>query len=266
MSIFLIVLKRLIKDKLGPLAASLDSKSKSYGYNNELSKDQKTLIDDLADLIVRFDGTDDDTADSAAIIKMLDSTREKVQVLRKHHGEPTDKGETILCLNNLKNHTGDFFKKIAEAEIDLLLDKPYTMNPVNIVYYHAAYYLGDDIFSPIIGSDVKIREKKEAAVWNRLSILSKLVDSVETLEGQKKHALQVLGDLSSDNRKIVLGDGTGYAIPGFSFWGIQATAPAEWFAAGEGRFNEEFKQAVRTIETMTELQFVKSGASAEKTM
>ncbi|KGP64292.1 hypothetical protein EP47_00115 [Legionella norrlandica] len=253
MTIFLLVLKKLIKEKLSALSGSLDSKSKSLIHNRELSKDQKGVIDTLEEKITRFDGTNNDHDDLQKIIKKLEKARVSIQSLRESYSEPRDEGETISCLNNLRNHSTGFFDKLASFKFKLL-DKSYSETPEYIVYYHAAVYLGDEIFTPKPGIDISIRNQKEDQVAKRLQSLSELIKSNYNLEEQRERALQVLSDLAADNKKIIKKDES--SLPSFSlFWGASIVAPAELFSAREGRFGDEFNMANRRIKAMTEKQF-----------
>ncbi|HAT8178130.1 TPA: hypothetical protein JA361_01360 [Legionella pneumophila] len=253
MNIFLKVLKKLIKEKLSELSANLKWKSESYGYNTKLSIDQKDVIDKLEESIVLFKDTGNDEADLLSINTLIDSARIKIQSIRESYGEPRDKGESVTCLNNLKNHSNDFLGKLKKFDFDLL-NKAYTETPENIVYYHAAIYLGDEIFSPRTGIDYEIRTKKEGQLAVRLQALSERINPTHNLEEQRKRALQVLQDLAQDNQNAIKKD-KGFSLPGLSFWGVSVVTPSDWFNSGEGRFGVEFNTAVRTIQGMTESQF-----------
>lgn len=258
MTIFLIVLKKLIKEQLSPLSTNLGYQSKAYRYNHELSKDQKQIIDDLADKLVLFTGTNDDESDSKEIAKLLEDALRDIQAKRESHGEAKDKGNTVNCLKDLIFHARGFYEKLASFKFSLL-NKEYTETPENIVYFHAGYYFGDDIFTPKTNIDVEIRNKKEDRLAIRLKSLSELIKPTHSFEEQKERALQVLQDLAADNKVVIKkGDNSSVSIPGLglSFWGFQITAPTEWFSAGEGRFAEEFNMAVRKIQEMKSEQFV----------
>jgi hypothetical protein len=155
----------------------------------------------------------------------------------------------------LKNHSNDFLGKLKKFDFDLL-NKSYTETPENIVYYHAAIYLGDEIFSPRTGIDYEIRTKKEGQLAVRLQALSERINPSHNLEEQRKRALQVLQDLAQDNQNAIKKD-KGFSLPGLSFWGVSVVTPSDWFSSGEGRFGVEFNTAVRTIQGMTESQFEK---------
>jgi hypothetical protein len=256
MTIFLMVLKKLIKDQLSPVSTNLAYQSKAFGYNQQCSKDQKLIIDDLGDKLVLFQGTGDDEADSKEIVKLLEAALRDIQAKRESHGEPKDQGKTVGCLKDLIFHTRGFYEKLVAYKFSLL-DKEYTETPENIVYFHSAVYFGDDIFTPKANIDVEIRNKKEDRLAIRLKSLSELIKPGYSFEEQKERTLQVLQDLAADNKLVIKGDNSNVAVPGLSFWGFQITAPTEWFSAGEGRFAEEFNMAVRRIKEMKPEQFVK---------
>ena len=255
MTIFLMVLKKLIKDQLNALSVNLDNQSKSYRYNRDLSKDQKEIIDGLDNVIVKFQGSDKDRDDVTEIIKLIDDSLKKIQDKREAYGEPRDKGNTVTTLNTLRNHVSGFDDKLFKFSFNLL-DKIYTETPENIVYYHAAYYLGDEIFNPK-GGDLSIRSTKEQKLGERLETLKELIKPHYNLEEQRRRVLQVLKDLSTDNQAAIKKDkSSGYALPWLTLYGAQLNLPEEWFAASEGRFAEEFNMAVRKINAMTAEQFV----------
>ncbi|AOW53386.1 TPA: lpg2874 family Dot/Icm T4SS effector [Legionella pneumophila subsp. pneumophila] len=253
MNIFLKVLKKLMKEKLSELSANLKWKSETIGYNTKLSIDQKNVIDKLEESIVLFKDSGNDEADLLSINALIDTARIQIHSIRESYGEPRDKGESVTCLNNLKNHSNDFLGKLKKFDFDLL-NKAYTETPENIVYYHAAIYLGDEIFSPRTGIDYEIRTKKEVQLAVRLQALSERINPSHNLEEQRKRALQVLQDLAQDNQNAIKKD-KGFSLPGLSFWGVSVVTPSDWFSSGEGRFGVEFNTAVRTIQGMTESQF-----------
>lgn len=255
MNIFLKVLKKLIKEKLSELSANLKWKSETYGYNTKLSIDQKNVVDKLEEDIVLFKDTGNDENDLLSIIALIDTARIKIQSIRELYGEPRDKGESVTCLNNLKNHSNDFLGKLKKFEFNLL-NKSYSETPENLVYYHAAIYLGDEIFTPKTGIDYEIRTKKEEQLAVRLQALSERINPSHNLEEQRKRALQVLQDLAQDNQNAIKKD-KGFSLPGLSFWGVGVVTPSDWFSSGEGRFGVEFNTAVRTIQAMNETQFEK---------
>jgi hypothetical protein len=255
-TIFSLVLKKLIKEQLSPLSLGLARKAKSYGYNTDLSTDQKEVIDKLEGDILLFEASGHDDVDAAKIGDLVDKAREKIQSVREKYKEARDEGETITCLNNLKLHTNDFHKKLSSFKFGLL-DKEYTETPENIIYFHAVYYFGEEIFVPKSGIDVEIRSQKEKKLEIRLKSLSELIKPTHTLDEQKERSIQVLEDLASDNKLAIKKEegSTPVAVPGLSFWGFQITAPTEWFAASEGRMGVQFNLAARRIREMTEDTF-----------
>lgn len=259
------VLKKLIKEQLSPLAANLSSQSKSYGYNKNLSIDQKELIDRLEEAMLLFQGNEenDDEADSKKISEIIDGFRVKIQAAREKHGAARDEGATISCLNNLIFHTSGFHSKLVAFKFNLL-NKPYSETPENIVYYHSAYYFGEEIFTPKSGIDLEIRVKKEQKLAIRLQSLSELIKPSHTLDQQRERAMQVLTDLANDNKMVIKKDegATPVALPGLSFWGFSMTAPTDWFAASEGRMGQQFNFACRKIREMTKDTF-QPGAEAK---
>ena len=258
MTIFLMVLKKLIKTQLGPLSISLGKKADSTGYNNDLSRDQQEIIDTLDNTLSLLQGTGNDANDTATVIELIDTARKKIQTVRELYKEPRDGGETMKCINSLKSHTSDFYEKLLLFKF-CLLNKPYFETPENIIYYHATYYFGEEIFAPKAGLDVDIRNKKERKLEMRLKFLSELIDPSYNLEEQRERSLQVLDDLFSDNNLAIKKDDGNSAIPmpGLSFWGMSVTLTGitEIFAASEGRMAVQFNQAARKIKAMTNETF-----------
>ncbi|QMT58775.1 hypothetical protein [Legionella sp. PC997] len=256
MTIFLMVLKKLIKEQLSPLSASLDSKSKTYGHNKILSKEQKDLIDELSDEIVKYESTGSDEVSVKAITQLITEYRSRVQLKRESHGEPKDTGDTISCLNNLVFHTSAFYEKLkvfkeSGAYDFLLIDQDFKNNPAHIVYQHAVYYFGEEIFCPLSGIDLKLRAEKEEKLGVRLQSLFEIIKPSHNLEEQKKRTLQVLRDLAEDNKKTVKKDKANYTLPFFSFYGVHLTLPSDWFSPSEGRLGEQLNLAIRKINELT---------------
>jgi hypothetical protein len=261
MTIFLMVLQKLIKEQLNPRSTDLDEKSKpkaySYRwYNHELSRELKTLIDDLSDNIVKFTSDEDDKSSVNYITTLIKDTRENVGKKREEHGEPKDKGETMECLNKLSFDVEGLYKKLIEFKkigsltFDLL-DMKYTNNPLFLIYYHAVYYFGEEIFHPKSNLDVKLRAEKEVRLGKRLQSLSELIKPEQTLDEQKERALQVLADLANDNKQVIKKDKSYYKLPGLTLYGVGLSIPTDWFSPSEGRLGEQFNLAVRKINEMT---------------
>ncbi|BCA97040.1 hypothetical protein TUM19329_34010 [Legionella antarctica] len=256
MTIFLMVLKKLIKEQLSPLSIGLDKKAKSVGYNTDLSTDQKEVIDKLEADILRFEGSGNDETDAAKFGELIDKAREKIQIIREKYGESRDEGDTITCLNKLKLHTNDFHKKLESFKFSLL-NKEYSETPENVCYYHATYYFGEEIFAPKKGLDIKIREQKEAKLEKRLQSLSELIKPTHTLDEQRERSIQVLDDLASDNKLAIKKDEAPVTVPGMSFWGVSLTLSGvtDYFSASEGRMGVQFNLAARKIRDMSEDKF-----------
>lgn len=274
-TIFLMVLKKLIKEQLNPLSTNLSIQAKSYGYQKNLSTDQKEIIDTLDGVIQKLEGTGDDDADCKAIGVLIDAAREKIKERREHY-KYNEKGNTKDTVDGLKLHISDFHKKLTTLKIEGLkshisehnespalkfdlLNKAYTLTPENIVYFHAAYYFGEEIFDPKQGMDVDIRNQKERKLVSRLISLSKLIQPTDSLEEQKAQCLQTIEDIATDNKAVIKKDekNSAVAIPGVSFWGVSLTLSKVWecFSAGEGRLQTQFDFAARKIREMTEETF-----------
>ena len=176
MTIFLIVLQKLIKEQLSPLSKKLATKAKSFGHNRALSTDLKDIIDKLEHDILFFTASEekDDASDSQKIRLLIERARVAAQDVREKHKEPRDSGETVKCLSSLMFHTTRFYTKLFEFGFPLL-GRSYTETPENIIYYQAARYFGEEIFDPLTGMDVDIRGVKEGQLNSRLQALSELI-------------------------------------------------------------------------------------------
>lgn len=255
MTIFLMVVKKLIKDHLNSRANDLLNQSKGLFatlslFNSKLSKAQKGLIDDLDTYLVLFKGTGDDEVDYKEIIAYIEKTRENVQDVRETHKANRNSGETITCLNDLILHIKDFYSKLNSYKFSLL-NREYTKNPEGIVYYYAAYYFGEDKFTPRTNVDSQLRILKEELLRARLQTLSELIRPEFLLEDRRSRTLRVLQDLDSDNKKVIHGDGTSLPVPGVNFWGVQANLSTDVFSPGEGSMGELFKAAAQEIIALT---------------
>ncbi|KTD76379.1 hypothetical protein [Legionella waltersii] len=302
MTIFLTVLKLLIKDQLKNLIDVQEGKMVSVvpffnytPYNKDLSKDQKEAIGALQDKIIRFDGTGNDKADLQLVLKMIDESRKQIQKLREAHKESRDGGETVTGYNNLRNHCIAFYDKLKDInnlksekkpliakDIEIsdeaqpieemekstdfqFMDRPFKYTPENIVYYHAAIYYGDEIFNPQNIGSKDLRVQKELALLERIIQLSEWIKPTYNLAEQRTRVLKVLKDLGGDNLRITQGP-TGKGVsPSISLLGGLANVSVEkLFSPGEGRFGQEFNQAVRAVNNMTSEQFGKLNTDSEK--
>lgn len=289
MTIFLSVLKKLIKEQLGLLLEVQNGKinAKFLSYNVDLSKDQKTIISTLQDKIVRFDGTGDDLQDLNEILGFIDEARVQIQDARELHKQPRDAGETVTGFNNLRNHSMAFYDKLKninklKAKEPLksadktkpteqgkkvnfnFLNRTYTRTPENTVYYHAALYFGDDIFNPKSTTNTDLREQKEVALLERLIQLKEWIQSEHALEDQRWRVIKVLKDLAGDNDSLTKGTSEKSFFPKISlFGGIASLSLEDMFSASPGRFGQEFSEAVRTVNKITEKEFNKPVVDTE---
>ena len=267
MTIFIDVLKQLIKDDLSDAISDELRKSRAYGHNHKLSLEQKEALTILDTNLTRFDSTGNDKADAEEIVRLITMAKDSVQTIREGHKKPAD-GETMVCLNKIIFATQNFYKKLEDfsklvikevsAKSDAikdvafvtLLNKVYLKTPEHIIYTQACYYFGQEIFHPE-SADLEIRGKKEAKLAVRLQTLSEVIKKDFTLEQQRSRALQVLKDLAADNGEVTKRMTSGPALPGLSIFGLQLTSASEWFSASKGRFDELFKLAVNKIKALT---------------
>jgi hypothetical protein len=267
MTIFIDVLKQLIKEDLSGAISEELRKSRAYGHNHKLSLQQKEILTDLDTAIILFNSTGNDKSDSEKIGFLITSAREAIQKIREEHHQSAN-GQTMECLNRLTFSTQNFYKKLeefaklviteastkSESITDVacitLLNKPYQRTPEHIIYYHSCYYFGQEIFHPE-STDLEIRAKKEAKLAIRLQSLSEIIKEGFTLEQQRLRALQIIKDLLDDNLKVTKRVTSGPAMPGLSFFGFQLTSAPDWFSASQGRFGEQFKVAGMKIAALT---------------
>lgn len=256
MTIFLKVLLKLISEQLGELSKNLKSQTSytsSYVYNSQLALEQKDKVDILDEKICNFIGANDDQKDMESVVKLLETYREEVRKLREKHKQPGEQGKTIETLNNLVFRTKNFYEKLKLFDFNLLNKTYDDKTPDGVVYYHATYYFGEEVFNPLKAIDHEIRKRKEESLKNRLIRLSELIKPEYDCLARAERTLEVLQDLASDNKKAIKKEeGKGFAIPGLSFWGLNLTAPSEWFSASEGRLGAQLTLAVSKINELKE--------------
>lgn len=258
MTIFLKVLIKLIRNHLGELSRNLQSQTASYTssyiYNSDLSMQQKEKVDTLEEKIGAITGTNDDAKDMEYIVKLLETYRVEVKKVREKHGEQGEEGHTIKTLNNMVFRTKGFYGKLKSFEFNLLNKEYNDVTPDGVVYYHAAYYFGEEVFNPSKTIDPDIRKKKEDKLKNRLVILSELIKPEYDCLARADRTLGVLQDLASDNKQVIKkDDNKGIALPGLSFWGFSISTPSEWFSASEGRLGAQLNLAISKINELKEL-------------
>lgn len=267
MNIFLKVLKQLIVIELNSAATKQNNKSQGYFYKKQLSADQLSIINELNEKIIRFESNEGDKFISEAVTLIIHNHYELLRKVRGEHKEDKDKGETIKCLVKLKSYVPEFHKKLLSFKFNLL-DRPFTEMPEGIVYFHAAVYLGEEIFSPKKIMDRDIREDKEACLYLRLKQLSEYIKPNYTFEERKERTAQVLIDLGRDNEEIIVkANAKNYIslplpISGPSLLGMKLSL-ADVVGCGLGRFSEQFNEAVRKIDRLTPKPCVESKEYSE---
>lgn len=266
MTIFLTVLKKLMKEKLTGVSKILEWQAQyPLVYTQTLSLQKKNIIDELELDIQGFQGTGDDKADATAIKDLIAAARVKIQDKNEAHKKPRDDGDTIALVSGLMFHVDAFYTKLVtfndkeKSENKLvLINKPCCRyEPAGIVYYHSACYLAGEIFTPSSTLDKDIRNAKEEAVRARTQALSERIKPEMELEDRKNKAMEALKDLSSDNQTIINPKSKGgFSLPFFSVGGVVSLkVPSDWFNPSEGRFGQEFSLAVSLVEELSEHDF-----------
>lgn len=266
MTIFLTVLKKLIKEKLTKVSSDLQWQA-GYPlvYTQALSLQKKDIIDQLELEIQDFKCTGDDDADAKEITKKIGEFRVKIQKKQEDFGKKKDEGDTLEVLSNLIFHVDAFYKQLLvfnekeKGENKLvLINKPCCRyEPAGIVYYHSACYYAGEIFTPASNIDRAIRVAKEEAVRARAQALNERITPEMGLEKRKEVAMEALKDLASDNLNIISPKSKGgYSLPFFTLAGVVSLKlPSDWFNPSEGRFGQEFNLAVSLVQDLTELEF-----------
>jgi uncharacterized protein YllA (UPF0747 family) len=288
MTIFLRVLKKLIKEQLNVTSQALKYQIDHPGiYIQLLSSQKKTIIDALEEKIVKFVGTGNDEADSKVLNKFVEDARVLVQDKHELHKKPRDSGETVAMLSNLIFHTNQFYAKLdkfnkvdtseipdkSEGPVKLrLINHPFHNTPENLIYECAACYIGGEIFEPSTKIDLRIRNQKEEAVLTRIQALSEVIKPSFGLHDRKERSIQALKDLSSDNLKIITPEpSSSYSLPFISLGGFfSVRVPITLFDPSEGRFGSLFNLTNSQVAEMSELEFrpaeESSSASVEHSM
>lgn len=258
MNIFLKVLNTLIGNELTTVASNQNSKSNGYGYNKQLSADQRDLISKLNKSIIIYDPVEEDNTISTEIGNLIKATYKAIKKLRDEHKVRSD-GETLPALLDLKNRIPEFYEKLKAFDFKLL-NRPFTETPEGMVYYYAALYLGEQIFCPSKYKVSEVKKQKEDCLCNRLQQLSDLIKPEHTFEERKKHTMTILHDLARDNKEIVNeANSSNYInlplpIGGLNFLGAKVSL-AQVFGCSLGRFGELFNEAVRRIDKMSPKAF-----------
>ncbi|MCL9682979.1 hypothetical protein [Legionella maioricensis] len=282
MTIFLMVLKQLIKEQLNKAEATLGYQATlPLIYEQLLSLQKKSILDELEKkIIVEFKATGDDETDSKAIGRLIEASRVLIQDAQEEHGKPRDSGDTLIMMSNLIFHTNAFYAQIdafnkqekpekidnkAESQIQgkqapvklRLINYPYSQTPENVIYYHALFYLGQEVFQPE-SSDLKVRKKKEDAVFERIQSLSERIKPEFGLSDRRERAMSALKDLSADNNHIITPKNTSsFGLPFLSVGGFfSVKVPTKLFNPSEGRFGQQFSLAENKIEKMSECEAV----------
>ena len=192
MTIFLMVLKKLIKEQLDPAITNLTSQIassrfnyKTYLYDQKLAKAQLELVHELDNAIVMFEGSNDDKADCVSIAKIVDEAVKANHQIRRAHAAAKAHSNTMTSLADLRLHITDFYDKLNTFPFKLL-DLQYTDTPENIINYYAACYFGEEIFFPMSGIDLNIRAEKEQKLATRLEMLRSFNFTLERFLAESK--------------------------------------------------------------------------------
>lgn len=273
MTIFLMVLKKLIKEQLNAASSTLESQAQYPSlYNQLLSLQKKNIVDTLESKVVAFLGTGDDEADSKSINKLIEEARILIQGKQEEHGKSRDSGETLEMMSNLIFHTNAFYTKLdkynksetsdvidkGEGPVKLrLINHPYHNTPENTIYFFAAGYIGEEIFKPSSKIDLVVRNRKEEAVLSRIQSLSEVIKPQFGLGDRKTRAMKTLSDLAMDNMTIITPTTTSsFGLPFVSLGGFfSVKVPTTLFNPSEGRFGKLFSLAESLVKDMTELEF-----------
>lgn len=286
MTVFIMVLKKIIKEHLNAIALELaEQANRPMLYIQLLSLQKKNIIDGLEEKITSFVGTGDDEADSKTINKMIEEARVLVQNKQEAHGKPKDDGGTLKKMSNLIFHTNSFFTKLdkfnkkeelephekksessekQERPVKLrLINLIYSNSPETILYSHAALYIGEEIFKPSAKIDLEIRAAKENAMFSRIQSLSERIKPEFGLADRKNRTKEALRDLSMDNNEIITPKtANSFGLPFLTLGGLfSVKVPTTLFNPSEGRFGKLFSLADSMISDMSDLEFQPSKGS-----
>ncbi|MFI4962275.1 MAG: hypothetical protein ACHP6H_00295 [Legionellales bacterium] len=250
MTIFLMVLQKLLDKELSTMSSQLGVKAQSVLTNHKLSRAQQVIVDDLKMSILQDRGTGDDREDHLAIIKKIDTARLKLEETRELHNQAREEGDTIKCFTKLRYNTAKFHTKLEDNDFKLLnIRNVYT--PECLLYYESAYYFGREIFNPLVPNQKEVgsvRKAKETSLQERLEILSKLIKPTSDYAERCKRTCQALTDIATDNGVVITSKRKMVNAPGLSFLGMQVTVPN---GPGEGRLKELITTVRDHIKTMT---------------
>jgi hypothetical protein len=251
MTIFVDVLKKLIRESLTTVSGDLYTKIHSKGYNHDLSREQHETISKLEEAIITFVSTHNDEADAASFAQLVTATRDAIKEIRERHRQAKDSGTTIPSLEKLIIRIPEFYDKLVKFKSKFnFIDKEHKKTPESIVYFYACCYLGDDIFNPKATTQVELRTQKETKLAVRLTTLMELIKPIYTLMERKARTLSSLDDIASDN--LAVGKGSAPSLPTVSIFGFfQLGSPAEWFAPSTGRLGELIEVARAEIEKLS---------------
>jgi hypothetical protein len=260
MTIFLMVLTKLIKKQLNHTVTELTGQAEYPSvYNQLLSLQKKNILEILESKISKVESSGNDENDANAIVKLLEAHRVQIQEKQEEHGKSRDTGETLTTISNLMFHTNSFYTKLAgfvtKKEVTdklSLINKTYTNNPEDVIYYHSVYYVGEEVFNPSSSKDVAIRNAKEEAICDRIQSLSERIKPEFSLLERRSRALDILKDLATDNQNIINPKkSSGFSLPFFSLGGVVSLkVPKDWFNPSEGRFGQQFSIAHSIIRDM----------------
>ncbi|MBA2648338.1 MAG: hypothetical protein H0U75_01860 [Legionella sp.] len=215
MTVYLVILKKLIKIRLSELIAQLSKKASDGTYDQVLYSRLKTSTEQLDLSIMGFGAHKDasetiiidekpwqfkcvgeDSADLLSIVKRIDACLSAVHEERVLHNA-TREGDTVTSIMALSRHAGEFYKKL--NYFYLINVEHEVATPNGIIDAYVAYYEGEDLFFPLstIQATDKVRKAKEDFLRKRLILHKEKVEP--QLHIQIDRCLEFLRSLSQDN-------------------------------------------------------------------
>lgn len=228
--------------------------------NADLSEKQRGLTLKLRRAIEDYGSDESDKKNLANLKKLVLEIDTEVEKVRKESSYVRGHlNDTLIKINS----DLDRFCNVLSGLSYKLIDIPSDEDPFHILCAHAAFYFGENIFTPsedgvlakaftVVGgsSTVEIREKKEACLLQHLTSCEKKLLAIKDGydEARKEAVLLEIQAIQRDNAKICLGSQVSSTIPvsvGF-FASAQVTTPT--IKPSRGRLETCMQRAITEID------------------
>lgn len=204
----------------------------------DLSKWQQQFTQKLIETIDAFNSSNDDAADVLELVNLMIKADESIFNERKKYPKVEPRSTLNETLLNILSNINIFYAQLNNLLVNHgvqdnkvpafhLINRPDDNDPFNILCAHAAFYLGDNIFSPesyglmsrfFWGSAVR-QKKEQCLVKSLVKCKNHLAAMHQHCDAERKeYVTDQIKSIREENACICTGNTPGtYVLPAISF-------------------------------------------------